>query len=111
MLTDKGPKVVEFNCRFGDPETQVVLPLLDGDLAQIMYDCATGRLNPQDVHWHKGAACCVIMASAGYPESSHKGDVIDGLDDVERMVVSMYFIRALRKRTENSLLPAAAFWV
>ena len=105
MLTDKGPKVVEFNCRFGDPETQVVLPLLDGDLAQIMYDCATGRLNPQDVHWHKGAACCVIMASAGYPESSHKGDVIDGLDDVEKDG-SVYVFHSGTKKEDGKFVTA-----
>ena len=78
MLTDKGPKVVEFNCRFGDPETQVVLPLLDGDLGEIMMACANGRLTEDMVSWRDGSAACVILASAGYPETSHKDDVIDG---------------------------------
>ena len=78
MITDQGPKVVEFNARFGDPETQVVLPLLDGDLGQIMLACAQGNLEASQVNWKQGAAACVIMASQGYPESSHKGDVISG---------------------------------
>ena len=83
MITADGPKVVEFNCRFGDPETQAVLPLLDGDLAQIMYACTKGTLSPDMVHWKDASACCVIMASAGYPASSHKGDVINGLDGID----------------------------
>lgn len=87
MITADGPKVVEFNCRFGDPETQAVLPLLEGDLAQIMYACAMGTLKPEMVRWKKASACCVIMASEGYPQSSHKGDVISGLDDVDSDVL------------------------
>ena len=87
MITAGGPKVVEFNCRFGDPETQAVLPLLDGDLAQIMYACTQGTLRRDRVHWKQGAACCVIMASKGYPASSHKGDVISGLDAVDDDIV------------------------
>lgn len=83
MITADGPKVVEFNCRFGDPETQAVLHLLDGDLAQIMLACAKGTLTADMVHWKDAAACCVIMASKGYPASSHKGDVISGLDTVD----------------------------
>lgn len=87
MITAGGPKVVEFNCRFGDPETQAVLPLLDGDLAQIMYACTQGTLRRDMVHWKQGAACCVIMASKGYPASSHKGDVISDLDAVDDDIV------------------------
>lgn len=87
MITADGPKVVEFNCRFGDPETQAVLPLLDGDLAQIMYACTQGTLRSDMVHWKPGSACCVILASKGYPASSHKGDVISGLDAVDDDVV------------------------
>ncbi len=83
MITAKGPKVVEFNCRFGDPETQAVLPLLDSDLAEIMYACTQGNLRPDMVQWKQASACCVIMASAGYPASSHKGDVIEGLDALD----------------------------
>ena len=87
MITPQGPKVVEFNCRFGDPETQAVLPLLDGDLAEIMYACTQGKLQASMVRWKKASAVCVIMASKGYPESSHKGDVISGLDKVDADVL------------------------
>ncbi|WP_295238526.1 phosphoribosylamine--glycine ligase [Veillonella sp.] len=78
MITPEGPKVVEFNARFGDPETQVVLPLLASDLGQIMLACATGQLTADMVSWQAGSAACVILASKGYPETSHKGDVIEG---------------------------------
>ena len=78
MITAEGPKVVEFNARFGDPETQVVLPLLDSDLGQIMMACATGNLTAHMVKWKDSSAACVILASKGYPETSSKGDVIHG---------------------------------
>ena len=78
MITPQGPKVVEFNARFGDPETQVVLPLLDSDLGQIMMACATGTLTADMVKWKDSSAACVILASKGYPETSSKGDVIRG---------------------------------
>ena len=78
MITPQGPKVVEFNARFGDPETQVVLPLLDSDLGQIMMACATGTLIADMVKWKDSSAACVILASEGYPETSSKGDVIHG---------------------------------
>ena len=78
MITSQGPKVVEFNARFGDPETQVVLPLLDSDLGQIMMACATGTLTADMVKWKDSSAACVILASKGYPETSSKGDVIHG---------------------------------
>ena len=78
MITPQGPKVVEFNARFGDPETQVVLPLLDSDLGQIMMACATGTLTADMVKWKDSSAACVILASKGYPETSSKGDAIRG---------------------------------
>lgn len=90
MITEKGPRVVEFNARFGDPETQVVLPLFKGDLGKVMMDCAKGTLNADDVVWHDGAAACVILASKGYPETSHKGDVISG-DVVSHSDTSVVF--------------------
>ena len=73
MLTPKGPKVIEYNCRFGDPETQVVLPLLKSDLLTIMQACTNGTLSTTSVRFSKKYACCVIKASAGYPESYKKG--------------------------------------
>lgn len=76
MLTPKGPKVIEYNCRFGDPETQVVLPLLESDLLTIMQACRNGTLAETEVKFSDGAACCVIMASSGYPEHYEKGFAI-----------------------------------
>ena len=73
MLTPKGPKVIEYNCRFGDPETQVVLPLLKTDLLEIMQAVAEERLAEVKVEFKKKSACCVIMASKGYPEKYDKG--------------------------------------
>ncbi|PWM78541.1 MAG: phosphoribosylamine--glycine ligase [Phascolarctobacterium sp.] len=80
MVCGDEVKVVEFNCRFGDPETQVVLPLLDGDLAEIMLACATGGLDKVDIGWKDKAAVCVVLASGGYPESYKNGYPISGLD-------------------------------
>lgn len=73
MLTPKGPKVIEYNCRFGDPETQVVLPLLESDLLTIMRATTFGTLASTEVKFSNGSACCVIMASDGYPSSYQKG--------------------------------------
>ena len=73
MLTPKGPKVIEYNCRFGDPETQVVLPLMISDLLTVMQACTNGTLSKTSVRFSKKHACCVIKASAGYPESYKKG--------------------------------------
>ena len=73
MLTEKGPKVIEYNCRFGDPETQVVLPLLESDLLDIMQAVADERLADTKVVFSKNSACCVVMASAGYPAAYEKG--------------------------------------
>lgn len=81
MITPKGPKVVEYNCRFGDPETQVVLPLLKTDLFTIMKACHDGTLADVDIEWSDGAAACVIEASGGYPVKYEKGFEITGLDE------------------------------
>lgn len=81
MLTPEGPKVVEYNCRFGDPETQVVLPMLKSDLFTIMKACHDGTLADTDVEWADGACACVIEASGGYPQHYEKGYEISGLDE------------------------------
>ncbi len=73
MLTEKGPMVIEYNCRFGDPETQVVLPLLESDLYTVMRATTDGTLKDTEVRFRAGHACCVILASAGYPEHYEKG--------------------------------------
>ena len=81
MLTPNGPKVIEYNCRFGDPETQVVLPLLDSDLVDIMLATYEGNLDTLDVKWKNESAACVVMASGGYPVKYESGKEIVGLDD------------------------------
>ena len=86
MLTKDGPKVIEYNCRFGDPETQVVLPLLESDLLTVMQACASGALTAEQVKFRRGAACCVILASAGYPGSYEKGYEITIPDDLDAVV-------------------------
>jgi phosphoribosylamine--glycine ligase len=80
MITDEGPKVLEFNCRFGDPETQVVLPLLGTDLFEILRACVDGRLDQIEVQWLPSACATLVMASPGYPGSYPKGLPISGLD-------------------------------
>jgi phosphoribosylamine--glycine ligase / phosphoribosylformylglycinamidine cyclo-ligase len=80
MLTEQGPRVLEFNCRFGDPETQVLLPLLDSDLVDILLACVEGRLHGVAVRWKTAHAVTVVMASAGYPGAYEKGIEIDGVE-------------------------------
>ncbi|MFC6287350.1 phosphoribosylamine--glycine ligase [Nocardioides sp. GCM10027113] len=82
-LTEAGPRVIEFNCRFGDPDVQPVLALLDSPVLPLLHGAATGTLaDVEPPRWRDGAAVTVVMASKGYPESSSKGDVITGLDDL-----------------------------
>ena len=80
MLTAAGPKVLEINCRLGDPETQAVLPLLEGDLYEIMAACATGSLGGLSVEWSRSACVTVVMSSAGYPTAAARPAPITGLD-------------------------------
>jgi phosphoribosylamine--glycine ligase len=87
MITPEGPKVVEFNCRFGDPETQAVLPILEGDFLQLLYSAAAGALDKNAVKYSNGSAVCVVAASKGYPDAFSKGYEISGLDKVDGDVV------------------------
>ncbi|MBR6056366.1 MAG: phosphoribosylamine--glycine ligase [Bacilli bacterium] len=91
MLTKDGPKVIEYNCRFGDPETQVVLPLLESDLLTIMMATTNGTLDKTEVKWSDKSACCVIMASKGYPAHYEKGFEITCEDSVKN---DIYFAGA-----------------
>ncbi len=86
MITRDGPKVIEYNCRFGDPETQVVLPLLESDLFTVMRACTEGRLGEVEVKFKDGAACCVILASQGYPGSYEKGFPLQIPDKLRQQV-------------------------
>ena len=87
MLTDEGPKVIEFNNRFGDPETQSVLMRLDSDLFDIFESVCDNRLAEQEIKWSDKRAVCVVLASGGYPGSYEKGKVISGLNDVDDDIV------------------------
>ena len=88
MITPDGePKVVEFNCRFGDPETQVVLPLLDTPLDELMLACVNRELANLEIKWKSGSAVCVVAAAGGYPDAYEKGKVISGLDTVSNAIV------------------------
>lgn len=87
MITDNEPKVIEFNCRFGDPETQVVLPLLKGDLLKLLYSSAAGKLDKNAVHYEDGCAVCIVAASKGYPDSYEKGFEITGLDLNDKKII------------------------
>ena len=87
MLTPDGPKVVEYNARFGDPECQVVLSLLDSDLMDILQACVDGTLDQVDIRWKDGAACVVVLASGGYPTSYEKGFPISGLEEAGETAV------------------------
>ncbi len=103
MLTEQGPKVLEFNCRFGDPETQVVLPMLKSDLLEIMQAVVDRRLDKlKKFDWHKGAAACVIMASKGYPGSYTSGHRIKGLQHLKNE--GGYVFHAGTKREHNHLV-------
>ncbi len=83
MLTEDGPQIIEYNCRFGDPECQAVMPLVGGDLVAFCDAGAKGELRSELLAFSEGWSVCLILASAGYPETSRSGDVIRGLDDVE----------------------------
>ena len=85
MLTEDGPRVLEFNARFGDPETQVLMPRLDGDWLHVLHGCATGALGHQELRWREEAAVCVVMASDGYPGNSDAGHPIEGIDAAESL--------------------------
>jgi phosphoribosylamine--glycine ligase len=86
MMTEDGPKVVEFNCRFGDPETQVILPLLEGDFVDLLFSAANHKLKKDTVQYNGGASVCVVAASGGYPDKFVKGFEIHGLNNISSNV-------------------------
>ena len=104
MLTNDGPNVVEYNARFGDPETQVVLPLLESDLFAIMRAVREERLAETDIRWKKGSAACIVLASGGYPEKYESGKLISGLEDAEAAGATVY--HAGTKKTDAGYVTA-----
>ncbi len=103
MLTENGPKVIEYNCRFGDPETQVVLPLLESDLLTVMQACASGTLKDTPVVFKDGAACCVIVASKGYPVQYESGFPMVLPPDRED---SFIYVAGAKRAEDGTLLSA-----
>src|ERR671916_1317635 len=85
MITDEGPKALEFNCRFGDPETQALLPRIETDLLELLMACTEEDLEGREISWSTDRAVCVVLASEGYPESPSEGDELSGLEDVRRL--------------------------
>ena len=83
MMTEAGPKIIEYNCRFGDPECQAVMPLVQGDIASFCLAAAKGEMKPELLTFDEGWSVCLILASAGYPASSRSGDVISGLEELQ----------------------------
>lgn len=98
MLTQQGPKILEYNCRFGDPEAEAVLPMVQGDFAAYVMAGAKGDLQPDLISFRDGWSICLVSASAGYPESSRSGDAISGLDEV---VDARVFHAGTRKRDDG----------
>ena len=102
MITDAGPKVLEFNCRFGDPEAQVLLPRLKSDLLPLLIACIDGTLEQYaDVQWHDAAAACVVMASGGYPDPYETGKVITGLEAADTIEGVTVFHAGTKQESGN----------
>ena len=102
MLTPDGPKVVEYNARFGDPECQAVLSLLESDLLDIMMACREGTLDQLDIRWKDAAACCLVLASGGYPGKYQSGYPISGLEKAGE--TAMVFHAGTRLDEDGQLL-------
>jgi phosphoribosylamine---glycine ligase len=103
MLTKSGPKVLEFNCRLGDPETQAIVARMEFDVAEILRDVAAGNLQPSKLKWKPGASVCVVMASGGYPGKFETGKPVDGLTTVDH-IAGVKVLHAGTKRSGDSLV-------
>lgn len=103
MLTAEGPKVLEFNCRLGDPETQAIVARMDGPLAEVLSDVAAGQLRPEKLKWKAGASACVVLASGGYPGRFAGGKEIHGLDDAGK-IQNVKILHAGTKREGEKIL-------
>ena len=103
MLTKTGPKVLEFNCRLGDPETQAIVARMDFDLAEVLADVAAGSLEPAKLRWKKGASACLVLASGGYPGKSVVGKQIDGLT-AAKQITGVTVLHAGTKRRGEAMV-------
>ena len=104
MLTHAGPKVIEFNCRFGDPECQALVPRMNGDLLELMHAAATRRLGDVDMTWKPGASVCIVLASEGYPDKPITGRIIEGLDDATAMPNIHIFHAGTTRDTQGRII-------
>lgn len=104
MLTAEGPRVLEFNARFGDPETEVILPLLKSDLANVLVACVQGQLNPGAVRWKRGAAATVVSAAPGYPGPYPKGLPIQGVEHAEALDGVVVYHAGTRRTDDGALV-------
>jgi phosphoribosylamine--glycine ligase len=100
MLTKDGPKVIEYNARFGDPETQVLLPLLKTDLLDIFNAITDERLDKTDIQWENSAGATVVLASGGYPKEYTKGYPISGLEEIQKQEITVYHMGTAMKEGE-----------
>ena len=103
MLTEEGPKVLEYNARFGDPEAQVVLPRMKNDILEVVEACIDGTLDKVDLQFEDNAAVCVVLASEGYPVSYEKGLPIEGLEEFMQQITQNYTV-TLDKLSVNEKL-------
>lgn len=101
ILTDSGPKILEYNARFGDPETQTYMRLLDSDLLDLINACIDKKLDNQKLKWKKAYACTIVLASLGYPESYEKGKIIKGIEDAEEDKNIMVFHAGTRMQNDE----------
>lgn len=101
LVSGGEPYLLEYNCRFGDPETQAVLPRLKDDLAPLLYECAKGSLSVDSLSWHNDSCVCVVATSRGYPETSSKGDVISGLERLNGMDDIVVFHAGTKVEDDN----------
>jgi phosphoribosylamine---glycine ligase len=103
MLTKTGPRVLEFNCRLGDPETQAIVARMDFDLAEVLEDVATGKFQPEKLNWKPGASACVVIASGGYPGKFENGKEITGIAEAEKSGSVKVLHAGTRKEGERVL--------
>ena len=104
MITEDGPKVLEFNCRFGDPETQVIVPRMDFDLAEAAVAVADGTLDKFELNWRREVAVCVVMAAAGYPGTYERGKVIEGLKEAAQLANITVFQAGTKRNAAGQIV-------
>ena len=104
MIKNRKPYVLEFNCRFGDPETQAILPLLESDILEVMLECSKGNIKDRTLKWKEAFAVCVVVASGGYPKAYEKGKIIKGLDRVEELKDVIVFHAGTKMDSKGNII-------